>query len=65
MEITHENFIETLPLVHQSIKEADFVAIDTEFSGHSVATADKGHDYDTLEERYQKLKFAVQKFVAF
>jgi len=39
MEITHENFIETLPLVHQSIKEADFVAIDTEFSGTSTSKA--------------------------
>ena len=26
---------------------------------------DRGHDYDTLEERYQKLKFQVQQFLAF
>jgi poly(A)-specific ribonuclease len=30
-----------------------------------VGLDDKGHEYDTLEERYQKLKFVCQKFVAF
>lgn len=33
--------------------------------GYTVGLDDKGHDYDTLEERYQKLKFVVQKFIAF
>ena len=26
---------------------------------------DKGHEYDTVEERYQKMKFSCQKFIAF
>ena len=33
MDITIENFKETLPLVQESISKADFIAIDTEFSG--------------------------------
>lgn len=33
MEITASNFVETFPLVKESIEQADFIAIDTEFSG--------------------------------
>ena len=33
MEVTTENFEQVLPLLEQSIKQADFVAVDTEFSG--------------------------------
>lgn len=33
MEITSENFKKVLPLVQESISQADFIAIDTEFSG--------------------------------
>ena len=33
MEITRDNFEEALPLVEESIRMADFIAFDTEFSG--------------------------------
>lgn len=33
MEITQENFEANLPLIKESIYKADFIAIDTEFSG--------------------------------
>jgi len=33
MEITNQNFLETFPLVKSSIESADFIAMDTEFSG--------------------------------
>lgn len=33
MEITIENFEQMIPLIEDSIERADFVAIDTEFSG--------------------------------
>lgn len=33
MEVTIENFEQELPFVRESIDRADFVAIDTEFSG--------------------------------
>ena len=33
MEVTIENFEQVMPLIEDSIRLADFVAIDTEFSG--------------------------------
>jgi hypothetical protein len=36
----------------KSIKTADFIAYDTEFSGLSVGFDDKQHDYDTIETKY-------------
>ena len=37
MDITQRNFEDQLPLVKQSIETAEFISIDTEFSGkHSL-----------------------------
>jgi len=33
MEVTIENFEEVFPLLEDSIRTADFIALDTEFSG--------------------------------
>lgn len=33
MEITRENFVESLPAIKESLCNADFIAIDAEFSG--------------------------------
>lgn len=62
-------------LVKKSIETADFIAIDTEFSGkfykfkfpigYTEKLEDRGHDYDDVEERYQKIKYVCEKFVAF
>ena len=41
MEITSENFIESLPLILRSIESSDFIAIDSEFSGLSIGFDDK------------------------
>ena len=38
--------------------------MDTEFTGYSACKQDKGHQYDTLEDRYQKLKYVCQRFKA-
>lgn len=35
------------------------------FLGHTIGLTDKGNDYDTVEERYQKLKHCVAQFTAF
>ena len=66
MDVTSDNFHETLPMVKESIMNADFIAFDTEFSGKvywganfsglTVGIEDKGHDYDMVEDRYQKIK---------
>uniref|UniRef100_A0A8C3SCS2 Poly(A)-specific ribonuclease PARN n=1 Tax=Chelydra serpentina TaxID=8475 RepID=A0A8C3SCS2_CHESE len=58
MEIIRSNFKDNLNKVYEAIEEADFLAIDGEFSGisdgPSVSTLTNG--FDTPEERYQKLK---------
>ena len=33
MDITIDNFAQTLPIVTESIHQADFIGFDTEFSG--------------------------------
>jgi len=33
MEITNQNFLDSFPLVKSSIESADFISMDTEFSG--------------------------------
>ena len=33
MQVTSENFEQVLPLLEDSIKRADFIAIDAEFTG--------------------------------
>ena len=39
MEVTIENFEQVLPVIEDSIQRADFVAIDTEFSGKKAASS--------------------------
>ena len=65
MEITQDNFFENLKLIEDSIDQADFIAMDLEFSGYTAGPDDKEHDYDTVEERYQKIRSVINKFVAF
>ena len=40
MNITAANFLETLPLISNSIYQADFIAFDTEFSGLTIGFDD-------------------------
>nr|KAF6366803.1 poly(A)-specific ribonuclease [Pipistrellus kuhlii] len=67
MEIIRSNFKSNLHKVYQAIEEADFFAIDGEFSGisdgPSVTTLTNG--FDTPEERYQKLKKHSMDFLLF
>ena len=52
MEITQDNFFENLQLIKDSIEEAEFISLDTEFSGYTDTPNDREHEYDTLEEKY-------------
>nr|XP_060505708.1 poly(A)-specific ribonuclease PARN [Panthera onca] len=67
MEIIRSNFKSNLQKVYQAIEEADFFAIDGEFSGisdgPSVTALTNG--FDTPEERYQKLKKHSMDFLLF
>ncbi|XP_055624362.1 poly(A)-specific ribonuclease PARN-like isoform X2 [Toxorhynchites rutilus septentrionalis] len=52
MEITSKNFLEQLPSIRQTIQEANFFAIDGEFTG---LTSDRNvYPFDTPEEVYLK-----------
>lgn len=65
MDLTYSNFLENLPLITKSLHSADFIAFDTEFSGLSVGFEDRGHDYDSVEDKYQKLKYNCERMNAF
>uniref|UniRef100_A0A4W5LPM1 Uncharacterized protein n=1 Tax=Hucho hucho TaxID=62062 RepID=A0A4W5LPM1_9TELE len=66
MEVTRTNFKDSLSTVYSAIEEADFLAIDGEFSGISdgpnVSALTNG--LDTPEERYMKLKKVLVKRAA-
>lgn len=51
--------------MYESIEKAEYIAIDCEFSGYTAGPDDKEHEYDTTEERYQKIRSVINKFVAF
>ncbi|KAK9393020.1 polyA-specific ribonuclease PARN [Crotalus adamanteus] len=67
MEITRGNFKSALGTVYQAVEDADFLAIDGEFSGisdgPSVSALTNG--FDTPEERYQKLRKHSMDFLLF
>ncbi|XP_068607527.1 poly(A)-specific ribonuclease PARN [Brachionichthys hirsutus] len=67
MEVTRKNFKDCLKAVHGALEEADFLAIDGEFSGISdgpnVSALTNG--LDTPEERYAKLKKHSMEFLLF
>lgn len=67
MEVTRKNFKDCLGTVYSAIEEADFLAIDGEFSGISdgpnVSALTNG--LDTPEERYMKLKKHSMDFLLF
>lgn len=64
MEVTRENFEEMLPLVEASIREADYIAFDCEFSGISTRLETEHSELDSPEDRYQKVKEVVEEFAA-
>ena len=65
MEILVDNFAERLDFMIQSVLTADFIAVDTEFSGLAVGSEDKAHGFDQTEDRYQKLRHNCQRMNAF
>ncbi|CAI2363076.1 unnamed protein product [Moneuplotes crassus] len=63
MEITRENF--STELFELTVKDADFVAFDCEFSGLTLNPKDKRHKYDSTEDIYLKMKDLCTSFNAF
>jgi hypothetical protein len=46
MEILVDNFADRLNFMVESILSADFISVDTEFSGLNVGFEDKAHGFD-------------------
>ncbi|KAG7212344.1 hypothetical protein KM043_012665 [Ampulex compressa] len=61
-EITDKNFKETLGEVSDAIKDANFIAIDAEFTGLKYNEEFKESLFDTCEERYEKLRRNIEPF---
>ncbi|KAI8097110.1 CAF1 family ribonuclease-domain-containing protein [Halteromyces radiatus] len=61
MEILKKEFEEALPNIRETLLEADFIAVDAEFSG--LATNDvKFQNGDDIQQRYSKIQSHVQAF---
>lgn len=52
MDVTRDNFIELLPEISDTIRECDFIAIDTELSG--LTRERNNNRFDVPEERFAK-----------
>ncbi|KAI8330136.1 ribonuclease H-like domain-containing protein [Blakeslea trispora] len=61
MEVLKSEFEEKLPVIEQAILEADFISIDTEFTGLTTPNIQLQNS-DDLNARYHKLKHCVQEF---
>ena len=69
MDVTRHNFNATLPFILEDIANADFVAIDLEFSGIPGQQPNKPKwgfqgptGLPTLQERYTDIKSAAEKY---
>lgn len=60
--ISKGNFINLLPSILHHIREADFVAFDTELTGLTTGSASKYFYYDDIPERYRKLRDSATNF---
>ncbi|CAO3650603.1 unnamed protein product [Cunninghamella echinulata] len=54
MEVLKSNFEESYPEIKKAILEADFIAIDTEFTGLTTSGT-QFHNADDIQTRYSKI----------
>ncbi|KAH9523435.1 Poly(A)-specific ribonuclease pnldc1 [Bulinus truncatus] len=62
IEITRQNYDSLFPKIEYAIENADFISVDTEFTGLFYNELCKPSLFDNSAERYAKLKASVQKF---
>ncbi|XP_035827401.1 poly(A)-specific ribonuclease PNLDC1 isoform X2 [Aplysia californica] len=65
IEVTRDNFEDVFPSIEYAIRTADFIAIDSEFSGLHFHDDDKPSLFDSGSDRYSKLRRSIQKFTLF
>jgi hypothetical protein len=63
MEVTTENFPDSLIELEAAIHECDFVAIDTELTGLRSSKEEKVRFLDTQAEYYLRLRESARKFL--
>ncbi|XP_052769212.1 poly(A)-specific ribonuclease PARN-like isoform X2 [Mya arenaria] len=63
MNVTRQNFKESLGQIESAIKESSFLAIDGEFTGLNHAGVSPSGVFDTPEERYHKLVQGASDFL--
>ncbi|XP_014481530.1 PREDICTED: poly(A)-specific ribonuclease PARN-like domain-containing protein 1 [Dinoponera quadriceps] len=61
-EVTSENFKEIYPQLERTLKDASFIAIDTELSGIDADNI-RNSLFDSIEERYNKNKNIIQPYI--
>ncbi|XP_061188367.1 poly(A)-specific ribonuclease PNLDC1-like [Saccostrea echinata] len=62
MEVNKHNFEEYLPKISESISKSEFIAIDTEFTGLNLGGETKNSLFDSIEDRYNKLRESTKQF---
>ena len=64
MHVTNDSFKQLLPQIIRDIKAAQFIAIDSEFTGLGTATKEFQYDImDSLQERYSKTAQICKAFL--
>ncbi|XP_050409679.1 poly(A)-specific ribonuclease PNLDC1 [Patella vulgata] len=61
-EVLKSNFETLFPLIENAIKQCEFVALDTEFTGLQFDESCKASLFDTSEGRYLKLRRSFTQF---
>lgn len=62
MDIITTNFQENLRILYESIESAEFISIDTEFTGLFNKDENVFDESDTLEERYTKMRTSCEEY---
>ncbi|KAK3794624.1 hypothetical protein RRG08_003770 [Elysia crispata] len=62
VDVTKHNFSDIFPKIEYAINTADFISIDTEFTGLCYNDSCKPSLFDSSKQRYTKLKRSVQNF---
>ncbi|XP_039291945.1 pre-piRNA 3'-exonuclease trimmer [Nilaparvata lugens] len=63
-DITKYNYKEKFSEIEKSIKTANFISIDSEFSGMVFDSKFKNSLFDVGKDRYEKYKKNIEKFIA-
>ncbi|GBN29742.1 Poly(A)-specific ribonuclease PNLDC1 [Araneus ventricosus] len=63
VEVTRSNFSHLFPHVEKSIKDSTFIAIDAEFTGLNLGPSNDSNLFDSLAERYEKLRSRATSFI--